>query len=196
MKKLFYLLLLLILLSSCEDLICNGNQSDLANKWTALPTETLRFIPSIERNIIEFRVSEIVRLGSPSDCYNNYETHSIFGQDTITNEYLRGINYEITATQNDVQIYYSFLSADLFRGGNQTPNIQKIGCLSVLGESRCTNERNEIGNFTINGIPHKNVVELIENRSSNRKDVKRILVNNKGILQIEFFDGEIWSRIF
>jgi len=195
MKNILYFLLI-ISLSSCEEIICDSNQTDLANEWTALPTEIIRFIPSIERDIVEFRVSEIVRLGL-NDCYSNYETRSIFGQDTIINTYLRGINYEIVATENNVKIYYSFLSADLFRAGNSFQDSQKLGCIPLLQNSKCTNERNEIGDFTINGIPHKEVFELLENKTEpKRRDVKRILVNKKGILQIEFYDGEVWSRIF
>lgn len=195
MKNILYFLLI-IFLSSCEEIICDSNQIDLANEWTALPTETIRFIPSIERNIVEFRVSEIVRLGL-NNCYSDYETRSVFGQDTITNTYLRGINYEIVATENNVRVYYSFLPADLFRSGNSPQDNQKIGCLSLLQNSKCTHERNEIGDLTINGIPHKEVFELLENKTEpKRKDVKRIVVNKKGILQIEFYDGEVWSRIF
>ena len=70
MKKLIYFLLL-ILLSSCQDFICKEKETDLANEWTALNTETIRFIPSIERNVVEFRVSEIVRLWQ-NDCYLYY----------------------------------------------------------------------------------------------------------------------------
>ncbi|AFM04950.1 hypothetical protein Fleli_2587 [Bernardetia litoralis DSM 6794] len=199
MKIILYFLLI-ISFSSCEEIICDSNQTDLANEWTALPTETIRFIPSIERDIIEFRISDIVRLGTANDCYSSYETRSVFGQDTITNTYLRGITYEIVASKNDVNINYWFLPASPVFTGVTNPDIQKIGCLSLIRNSDCNDEkdeRNEIGDFTINGIPHKDVIELKENRRTGKeKEVKKILVNKKGILQIEFYDGEVWSRIF
>lgn len=195
MKNLIYFLSL-FLFSSCQDFVCKENQTDLANEWTAIPTETIRFVPSIERNIVEFKISEIVSLGL-NDCYADYETRSIFGQDTITNTYLRGINYEIIATEKDVKIYYSFLPAEPVFTGIPSPDIQKIGCFSLLQNTNCENEINQIGEITINGIPYMEVFQLTENKSHpNPTDVKQILINKKGILQIEFYDGEMWSRIF
>ncbi len=197
MKILFYLSLIFILLSCQEIINCSVKKTDLAEKWTALPTEKISFLPSIARNVIEFEVEEIVRLGLPNDCRTTYETRSIFEQDTITNTYLRGITYEIIATENDVKIYYSFFPASPAIVGTSSPQFQKLGCISVLQESRCTNERNEIGNVTINGILHREVIELKENKSRpNQKEIKQILANKKGILRIEFYDGEIWNRIF
>ena len=200
-----YFILLSNFFSSCDSFLeCNQNKSKDAEDWTPLKNEKIKFLPTLGRNLIEFELKEITIDGNKQDCNGNYTARFTFLQDSLNNLYIRSFSYYLIATDKEAIFSYHFLPSTPLQTGVLNPKIQEIGCVSLTNNLPCTsqnNQQNAQGNFVdainINGILHQNVIELkVREIISSNKSVKSILVNQKGILRIEFQNDEVWNRIF
>ncbi len=80
---------------------------------------------------------------------------------------------------------------------------QSMGCLDVTGEKPCNassigTNNVYIGTKVFNDNTYEGVIEMNDYEPNRipEVDISRFYVNQRGILRIEFYSGEVWDRVF
>ncbi len=192
-----------ILVCSCSDLFeCKIRQiSEREESWFPKLDEKWNFSSNNESFISFTCVSEY--RGIPRKKCNDYDVNQVMLLDSGYNASLYEIAFNtVIGNTEGVRSEFVFASGEIY---TEFPIriTQSMACLSIADERPCRTDR--YGDFyfyhstkELNGNRYENVIEFNDPEPNRipEVDISRFYVNQKGILRIEFYGGEVWDRVF
>ncbi len=206
MKNIFYILILFLLVSSCEltgiktkcDEKLEFTQQELSwgQEWDSL------FFLSSRNDTIKFVLLGISDAKLSSECPTP-ATKQIGYNPTNTDKFSQ-ISFHLSKSESyGSNIAYKFNSSDNNSQVNIVGSSQDMGYIDIeKNESIDIREidytqTTKLGTHELNGKIYDNVfvIEDLKESEVPQIDISRFYVNPSGILRIEFYDGEIWDRV-
>ncbi len=199
MKK---LLILILFFSSCSDIFeCREPiLSENDKEW--LPQEGEKWIFSSNNgDTMIYTCTSIISDRMGSVCNDYGLSYGLEGEKN--NSYkLSDIFYTAIVNQKSVRGGFIFHT-----GGTYTEFLiqisQDMGCIDITKERPCNLDFYKNSYFyhsskELNGTIYEGVIEMNDYEPNRipEVDISRFYVNQKGILRIEFYSGEVWDRVF
>ncbi len=205
MRKL--LILVSLLVCGCSELFeCKEtrypNQGELS--WFPDESDKTSFISSLNNDTLTYvcSIAEFDKEGSicePTYGYHHLELISSVDRFTIGNIIYRSILKKTEGLRLDFNFGVENVNPEIPVVGTY----QDMGCINVTDEKPCNNERYGNSFFyhatkQLNGTTYEGVIEMNDYEPNRipEVDISRFYVNQKGILRIEFYSGEVWDRVF
>ncbi len=205
MKKLFMLLVFPLICSCSEFLECKETRLPNERETTWFPNlrDSIVFISNSSTDLVKYTCT---------NAWFEYETDMcgvVIGYHTFN--LLNESNFQIESfsllsslkRNEGLTLYYNFFPNNYQLELPVASYSQDIGCVNVSRERPCVSERYGNSFFyhstkQFNGITYEGVIEMNDYEPNRipEVDISRFYVNQKGILRIEFYSGEVWDRVF